>query len=111
MLTRDFQTSVLTEDGELVFLGPNLQYFSNSHSLTVKWTLEHRSDNPGIGPGDVFLVNDPFVGVPHQPDTALLAPVFLDGSLFQTSIGANPQLSIYAIVAKLASGLAARLRA
>jgi choline dehydrogenase-like flavoprotein len=35
----------------------------------------------------------------------------LDGSLFPTSIGANPQLSIYAIVAKLASGLAARLRA
>ena len=82
MLTRDFQTSVLTEDGELVFLGPNLQYFSNSHSLTVKWTLEHRSENPGIAPGDIFLSNDPFVGAPHQPDTSLLAPVFVDGSLF-----------------------------
>ena len=34
-----------------------------------------------------------------------------DGSLFPTSIGANPQLSIYAVVAKLASGLAAALRA
>ncbi len=33
----------------------------------------------------------------------------LDGSLFPTSIGANPQLSIYGIVAKLASGLARRL--
>ena len=33
-----------------------------------------------------------------------------DGSLFPTSIGANPQLSIYAIAAKLATGLAARLR-
>jgi choline dehydrogenase-like flavoprotein len=30
----------------------------------------------------------------------------LDGSLFPTSIGANPQLSIYAIAAKLATGLA-----
>jgi choline dehydrogenase-like flavoprotein len=29
-----------------------------------------------------------------------------DGSLFPTSIGANPQLSIYGIVARLASGLA-----
>ena len=28
---------------------------------------------------------------------------FLDGSLFPTSIGANPQLSIYGITAKLAS--------
>jgi choline dehydrogenase-like flavoprotein len=29
-----------------------------------------------------------------------------DGSLFPTSIGANPQLSIYAVSAKLATGLA-----
>ncbi len=33
----------------------------------------------------------------------------LDGSLFPTSIGANPQLSIYAVVAKLAAGLAPSL--
>jgi choline dehydrogenase-like flavoprotein len=32
-----------------------------------------------------------------------------DGSLFPTSVGANPQLSIYGIVAKLASALAQRL--
>ena len=32
-----------------------------------------------------------------------------DGSIFPTSIGANPQLSIYGITARLASGLAARL--
>ena len=35
----------------------------------------------------------------------------LDGSLFPTSVGANPQLSIYAIAAKLATGLAQRPRA
>ena len=33
----------------------------------------------------------------------------LDGSLFPTSIGANPQLSIYGIVARLADGLARTL--
>jgi choline dehydrogenase-like flavoprotein len=32
-----------------------------------------------------------------------------DGSLFPTSIGANPQLSIYGLVNKLATGLARRL--
>ena len=32
-----------------------------------------------------------------------------DGSIFPTSIGANPQLSIYGITARLASGLTARL--
>ncbi|MTW09234.1 GMC family oxidoreductase [Pseudoduganella eburnea] len=34
-----------------------------------------------------------------------------DGSLFPTSIGANPQLSIYGVTARLASGLAERLGA
>jgi choline dehydrogenase-like flavoprotein len=41
----------------------------------------------------------------HQLSNVLV----LDGSLFPTSLGANPQLSIYAIVARLASRLAADL--
>jgi choline dehydrogenase-like flavoprotein len=32
-----------------------------------------------------------------------------DGSIFPTSIGANPQLSIYGITARLSSDLARRL--
>lgn len=82
MLTRDFQTSVLTELGDLVFLGPNLQYFSNSHSLSIKYVLERRAAAIGVGPGDMFLSNDPWVGAPHQPDTALLTPVFVGEELF-----------------------------
>jgi N-methylhydantoinase B len=82
MLTRDFQTSVLTETGDLVFLGPNLQYFSNAHMLTIKWTLENRSKSPGIAPGDMFLSTDAYVGAPHQPDTAIIAPVFVGDELF-----------------------------
>ena len=82
MLTRDFQPSILTERGELVFLGPYLQYFSNAQALTVKWILENRSADPGIGPGDMFLSNDPYVGAPHQPDTTIAAPVFVGDQLF-----------------------------
>jgi N-methylhydantoinase B len=82
MLTRDYQASVLCEDGDLVCLGANLQYFSTSHAMTVKWTLENRSANPGIHPGDVFMSNDPYVGAPHQPDTCVYAPLFVDGSVF-----------------------------
>jgi N-methylhydantoinase B len=82
MLTRDFQPSILTQSGELVFLGPYLQYFSNAQSLTVRWILENRSANPGIGPGDMFLSNDPYVGTPHQPDTIVAAPVFIGEQLF-----------------------------
>jgi N-methylhydantoinase B len=82
MLTRDFQASILSEDGDVVYFGPDVQYFSMAHALTVKWTLENRSTSPGIAPGDMFLSNDPFVGAPHQSDTAVIAPVFIDGELF-----------------------------
>ncbi|WP_433293489.1 hydantoinase B/oxoprolinase family protein [Pseudonocardia sp. CA-142604] len=82
MITRDFQPSITTQEGDLVFLGPYLQYFSNSQSMTIKWILEHRAEDPGIEPGDMFLSNDPFVGSPHQPDAVVAAPVFVGDELF-----------------------------
>jgi choline dehydrogenase-like flavoprotein len=44
-------------------------------------------------------------GVHHHLDNLSIH----DGSLFPTSIGANPQLSIYGIVARLSAGLIERL--
>jgi N-methylhydantoinase B len=82
MVTRDFQPSILSESGDLVFLGPYLQYLSNAQALTVKWILENRAENPGIEPGDMFVSNDPYVGSPHQPDTVVAAPVFAGDKLF-----------------------------
>ncbi len=82
MITRDFQPSILTESGDLVFLGPYLQSFSNAQALTIKWILENRAENPGIEPGDMFVSNDPYVGTPHQPDTIVAAPVFVGDELF-----------------------------
>ncbi|MGE0802988.1 MAG: GMC family oxidoreductase N-terminal domain-containing protein, partial [Lautropia sp.] len=61
--------------------------------------------------GGCALDPDPARGVTapdgslHQADNVSVH----DGSLFPTSIGANPQLSIYGIVARLAAGLASRL--
>lgn len=85
MLARDFQPSILSHDGEVLFLGPYLQYFSNAQSLTVKWILENRAEDPGIEEGDVFVSNDPFVGSPHQPDTVVAVPIFVEGKLYAWS--------------------------
>src|ERR1700735_3332023 len=93
MLTRDYQASVLTEDGDLVCLGPNLQYFSTSDTMTVKWTLENRSGNPGIRRGDMFLSNDPYVGAPHQPDTCVYAPLFIGGRGFLCGVATSMPLA------------------
>jgi N-methylhydantoinase B len=78
----DFNPTILTETGEFVFFGPYIQFHSGMIDANVKWTLEHRADNPGIHKGDMFIANDPWVGTPHQHDTAMIAPVFIDGRLF-----------------------------
>jgi choline dehydrogenase-like flavoprotein len=45
------------------------------------------------------------MGQHHQLENLTIC----DGSLFPTSVGANPQLSIYGLAARIAAGLAARL--
>lgn len=82
MIVRDFQCAILTEDGDVMCLGPYLLYLGNMLGLTTKWILENRSENPGIEDGDVFLCSDPFVGTAHQQDTGLTSPVFWQGELF-----------------------------
>lgn len=78
----DFNTALLTETGDTVVSGPAIQYFTGLADLVVKWTIENRSESPGIEDGDIFLQNDPFIGAPHQPDTSTYSPLFWDGKLF-----------------------------
>jgi N-methylhydantoinase B len=78
----DFNTVILTEDGEYVFFGPHIQYFSGAMDMPIKWTLETLGGSPGIEEGDMFLSNDPWVGASHQSDVQLTCPVFWDGRLF-----------------------------
>jgi len=82
MYALDLNPSILTEDAEFVYFGPYMQYMSGVTDTQVKWTLENRSDNPGIRDGDMFLANDPWVGAAHQMDVMLLCPVFHKGELF-----------------------------
>ena len=46
-------------------------------------------------------------GIYHYLDNLYV----IDGSVFPTSIGANPQLSIYGMACRLATGLAEKLTA
>jgi N-methylhydantoinase B len=78
----DFNTTLTTEDGEIVYFGPYIQHFSGMADLVVKWTLENRSGNPGIRDGDMFISCDPWVASSHQMDNYLLCPVFWEGKLF-----------------------------
>lgn len=82
LYSHDFNPSITGEDGELVYFGQYVQHLCAGAPSGVKWTLEHRDRNPGIGEGDIFLTNDPWIGVNHQQDVVLLKPVFWEGRIF-----------------------------
>jgi choline dehydrogenase-like flavoprotein len=72
--------------------------------LTTPVVSAHVMGGCPIGP-DIRRAAVDISGRYHHLDNVYV----LDGSLFPTSIGANPQLSIYAVAAKLASALAETL--
>ena len=79
----DFGTAIFDEGGDSVQVGLVNTQLASSLDMAVKWTLENRAGNPGIGPGDMFFCNDPWVGGGlHQNDASIFAPLFYDGELF-----------------------------
>ena len=78
----DFNTSIQNETGEGVVFAPYLQYFPGMADLVVRWTMENLSEIPGIHDGDLFVQNDPLIGVSHQMDFQAFAPVFVGDELF-----------------------------
>jgi N-methylhydantoinase B len=78
----DFNPAITDEEGGYVFFGKYNLYLAVSSATAVKWTLENRSEKPGIHEGDMYLTNDPWIGTTHQPDVVIACPVFVDGRLF-----------------------------
>lgn len=77
----DFNVVLCDELGDIVNIGPYYLPHAANVDFMVKWTVEHRSENPGIEPDDMFLCNDPWVGALHPQDVAVLSPVFVDDRL------------------------------
>jgi N-methylhydantoinase B len=78
----DFNVVLCDEMGDIVNIGPYYLPHAANVDFMVKWTVEHRSDNPGIHPDDMFLCNDPWVGALHPQDVAVLSPIFVGDELF-----------------------------
>lgn len=77
----DMNTALMDAAGETVAIGYYSLAKASTLSNVVKEVLREYQENPGIRPGDAFLCNDPYVGVQHQNDVALVKPVFVDGVL------------------------------
>jgi N-methylhydantoinase B len=58
-----------------------LPLFTGSLGLCVEAVTKHYADRGGLEPGDVLVVNDPYLTGTHQWDVAIVVPGFLDGEI------------------------------
>ncbi|MEQ9071634.1 MAG: hydantoinase B/oxoprolinase family protein, partial [Gimesia chilikensis] len=68
----DFSCAVFSATGDLVVNAPHIPVHLGAMSETVKRII---ADNPDLGPGDVFVTNDPYRGGSHLPDVTVITPV------------------------------------
>jgi N-methylhydantoinase B len=77
---RDFSNCLNDAQGNTVMQGSkDIAVHVGTLHYTCKETLEYFEGN--INPGDVYMVNDPYLGGTHINDVRVMRPVFHDGEL------------------------------
>ena len=73
----DFSTALADADGKLVAQGLTLPGHLGSIPTALESIMRQFGDN--MGPGDIFIMNDPFDGGMHLPDIFIIKPLYADG--------------------------------
>src|ERR687891_2332558 len=73
----DFSTALADADGKLVAQGLTLPGHLGSIPTALESIMRHFGDQ--MGPGDIFIMNDPFDGGMHLPDIFVIKPLYVDG--------------------------------
>ncbi len=69
--------------GETIAQGRyGLPVFLAYMQFTVQHVIELARQDGGFKPGDMWILNEPYIGGSHLQDVQLIAPVFVDGELF-----------------------------
>ncbi|MEO1000470.1 MAG: hydantoinase B/oxoprolinase family protein, partial [Pseudomonadota bacterium] len=81
----DFSCAVFDGVGDLIANAPHMPVHLGSMGASVKTII---AQNPGMRPGDVFVLNAPYNGGTHLPDITVVMPVWNDDGtevLFHTA--------------------------
>jgi N-methylhydantoinase B len=73
----DFSTALADANGKLVAQGLTLPGHLGSIPTALESIMRQFGDN--MGPGDIFIMNDPFDGGMHLPDIFVIKPLYVDG--------------------------------
>ena len=84
----DCNVALLDAAGECVLVGRTIPDHATSCISTVRYIRQEYQENPGYGPGDLFLSNDPYVSTPHQNCIVVVGPLYVgDAVLGWTGAG------------------------
>ena len=76
---KDFCTAVLDERARILSQEEGLPQMAYAIVHSLEHLIKFFGDD--IGPGDIFIQNDPYYGGNHAPDTCIFMPVFVDGEI------------------------------
>ena len=80
---RDGSHGVYDVNGETVAMGKQgLPVFIGAMSYATKAAIARANADGGPKDGDLYLLNDPYVGATHLNDIKIVKPIFRDGALF-----------------------------
>jgi len=68
---RDYSCAVFDSEGQVIAMGDHMPVHLGSMPMSVAAAI----DRCRLGPGDIVMLNDPFLGGTHLPDITLVMPV------------------------------------
>lgn len=77
----DMNLCIMDRNGICISVGQYTICKGTSLAKVAQDVLAHYKENPGIYDGDAFICNDPYIGVMHQNDVAVVEPYYKDGQL------------------------------
>ncbi|MGP4022560.1 hydantoinase B/oxoprolinase family protein [Actinomadura sp. 3N407] len=77
----DYNVGLYLPDGSVAAMGRTILSHASSMAAITRSVITDCAGDPGIDPGDMFIVNDPWKGTVHAQDVGLIAPIFFEGEL------------------------------
>jgi N-methylhydantoinase B len=74
---RDFSCACFLGDGQMVAQAAHIPVHLGAMPASVRAALEAF---PNWDPGDLVVLNDPYLGGTHLPDVTMVSPVFVEGA-------------------------------
>jgi N-methylhydantoinase B len=73
---RDYSCAIFDDHGRVIAMGDHMPVHLGSMPMSVQAAVAAIE----FGPGDIAILNDPYVGGTHLPDITMVLPVFLPGA-------------------------------